>query len=272
VAFVGAALAVASGVSLGLNLSSHGWYRFSVVDVLVGHPVERSAIVGFWRHDLASHLWPSLLVIAVGARRLGSRWVPYLCAAVGLVGVAWVSRLHTGGYANVLIPAFVAVVLLAGITGARVAQSPGACIALAGVVVVQLALLAYSPKDQVPSSRDRADERALVAALRAVPGDVLILSHPYYGVLAGKAPHAQAGAVIDVLRTGPRRPRRLLAASIAGAVRAKRFEVIVFDPPEDYRAAPRDLDRYYERIPSPAPAPVPVTGILRRPTEWWRRR
>ena len=88
--------------------------------------------------------------------------------------------------------------------------------------------------------------------MRAVPGDVLILSHPNYGVLAGKAPHAQAGAVIDVLRTRARRPRRLLAASIADAVHTQRFAVIVVDPPEDYRALPRDLGRYYERIPAPA--------------------
>jgi len=272
VAFVGSAFALAGGVSLGLNISSHGWYRFSVVDVLVGHPVERSAIVGFWGKDLAAHLWPSLLVLAVGARRLGPRWAPHLCVAGGLVGAAWVSRLHTGGYDNVLIPAFVAVLVLAGIAGARLAESPRACVALAALVLVQLALLAYSPRPQIPTARDRAAGRALVAALRAVPGDVLVMSHPYYGVLAGKAPHAQAGAAIDVLRTHQRRPRRLLSASIAGAVRSQRFDVIVFDPPEDYRAVPRDLQRYYERIPAPALGPAPVTGIRRRPTQWWRRR
>jgi len=143
---------------------------------------------------------------------------------------------------------------------------------LAGLVLVQMALLAYSPREQNPTAQDRAAGRAFVAAVRAVPGDVLIVSHPYYGVLAGKGPHAQAGAMIDVLRTHARHPRRLLSRSVALAVRAKRFAVIVVDPPEDYRALPRDLDRYYERMAAPATGPAPVTGIPRRPTDWWRRR
>ena len=75
----------------------------------------------------------------------------YAAAAIGLIGSAWVSRLHTGGYANVLMPAYAAIALLAGLTYARLSAGRHGRIArpLLGVT----AALAAEPARTTPSAR-----------------------------------------------------------------------------------------------------------------------
>lgn len=273
---VGVAVGVAGAVSLWLDIASHGWYRAAVLDQLVGHDIDRRSVGGFWRLDLWHHLWPTALLVVVAsvlfarAGRLPGVGV-YLAGSVGMVAAAYVSRLHSGDAPNVLMPAFAAAALWAGFaTAALVRSRPGAVLACVAVAL-QLLLLARGLSAALPPSSNAAAGRALEAAIARVHGDVLVVSHPTYGVAAGKRSHAQAGAISDVVRSRRRQPRAVLQASIAQAVHEQRFAAIVFDGADDHLGFPADFDHWYRQVPWPGAGvgPHPVSDPARTPTEWW---
>src|SRR5207302_8811334 len=110
---------------------------------------------------------------------------------------------------------------------------------------------------------------------RNLRGAVLVLSHPGYAELAGKADFAHGAALVDILRSRAERPKRLVRASIEAAVHARRFAAIVFDGADGDRLFAPDLARYYRRVPPPAllgpQSPHSVTGFDSHPTTWWVR-
>lgn len=273
VAFVGVAIAIAGATSVALEVVTHGWYRYITGDVLAGHRIDHGRVWRFWTDDLARHLWPAILLVAATAlsgRFRGERQL-HVAAAAGLVLAAWPSRFHTGGFSNNLMPAYAGVAVLVAVAFGTPHRRTWRRVVLAAAATLQLVFLRYPVTAQLPAATDNEDGRALIAALRQVDGDVFVVSHPYYGVLAGKAPHAQAAAISDVLRSRASRPRAELEASIADAVHKQRFAAIIFDGPEDHYGFPADLERYYVRITPPVSTrgPTPTTDLRRRPSEWW---
>ena len=258
-----------------LDASSGGWYHYYVLGELVGHPLARGGWPRFPLRDLGSHLAPALVLIGVALFSPGwrRRFAVPLAGGAGMAAGAWISRAHSGGYDNVLIPAFAAVAWLAALAVAPTPQGTRRRKAPAVLVLVQLGLLAYVPGANLPRPADRAAAGALIVALRAVPGDVLVLSHPGYAELAGRPVHAQAGAVSDVLRSRADGPQERLRASIEGAIRARRFAAIVLDGAQDDRWLAPDLARFYRRVSPPellgGRSPLPVTDVRTHPTMWW---
>ncbi|MGH9190640.1 MAG: glycosyltransferase family 39 protein [Acidimicrobiales bacterium] len=281
--------------TLLLDRASDGWYRFFLAGSLAGHDLEASAWTTFWTSDLAP-LAVGLGVMVAGAvtlyRDRASALLPvgfYAAATAGLFATSWVSKLHEGGYDNVLMPAVAAASLLVGLAFHYLRHGPGWLAAGAALAVVaQFALVAYDPRDQLPTAADRAAGRRFVEAVRAVPGEVLVVSHPWYAVMAGKAGGAHAAAIEDVLRGDDNRAKDGLRASIAAAVRAQRFAAIVFDDTapgqpgsgggltRDRADFPPDLEQWYQPAADPVFAPTadtsalyPVTDLRVRPETWW---
>ena len=274
--FLGASVAVAGSVSLWLNAASHGWYRFSVVDELLGQPRTGRSTLGFWFGDIAAHLWPTLALVAVAivAGQLAGRRVLYVVAACGMIGGAWLSRMHAGGAANVLMPAVAGVALLGGIAVATLAGRTRLHGFVACALLAQLGILAYVPQRQIHREGELAAGHALIAALRSVPGDVLVLAHPQYAVLAGKLAHAQAVAISDVVRAGDSHARRVLETDFAQAIRERRFAYVIFDRGEGRRGLPADFETYYKPVQPPYAQGTPryPAGVRWWPSEWWARR
>src|SRR5262249_26563827 len=73
----------------------------------------------------------------------------------------------------------------------------------------------------------------LIARLAAVPGDVFIPSHPFYAVLAGKAPHVHRMGILDVTTVSAARkplpPRAREVAGLEDALRSARFAAVILD-------------------------------------------
>lgn len=238
-----------------LNAVTHGWYTYYVVDELAGQPWIRQLWVGFWRDDVLAQLWPEAAVGALAmlaeAGTILLRWrrrrgetatraaasaalrSPLLyqaATAAGLLGASWFSRLHSGGYLNVLMPAYAACALLAGLAWARL-QARGRLLgALATATVpAQVALLAYPVSAVQPTRADRVAGAELMAALRALPGPVLVIRHPWYGTLAGKGSFAQSEGMTDILRSQAPRGARALRASLASGLDRYHIKAVVLD-------------------------------------------
>jgi hypothetical protein len=197
--------------------------------------------------------------------------VYYTIAAAGLIGSAWVSRVHSGGYDNVLMPAYAAVALLAGLTyGALVRgqQRRTARPVLAVIVLLQLGLLVYPLGAQIPTAADRAAGAQLMGRLRALRGPVIVLRHPWYATLTGKGTFAQEEGLADVLRSTATRGARALRASLDDALNADDVQAVVLDGTFDAHFFGSALARDFRLQPEPIThlRLYPLTDVPTAPT------
>jgi hypothetical protein len=267
-----AEITVLGASTLLLALTSGGWYVYYVFRLMSEHSLTGSSFGGFWTTLLAA------LGLAACAAVAGARRAPRVllagCAALAAEGYA--ALVHSGGGINDVLPAYLAVALLAGLA---LGGSPARwATAASGVLVLaQLALLLAGshPSRAVPSSADRGVGDRLIAGMRAFGGTIAVPADPGLSVLAGMAPVAHQGAAYDVLRASDRAAIASFTASTASAVAARRFSAIITDeagPPMGY---PRSLSRYYRLCPQPllAGAPPaafhPVVGVSGRPASLW---
>lgn len=274
-------LALVAISTVVLNASTDGWYGYYVFNELAGQPVAHQLWVGFWVDDVLHQLWPLVTLILGGGVALawrakalpaiGSPSAYYASAAAGLIGSAWVSRLHSGGYVNVLIPAYAAIALLAGLTYGGLVNGryrPIASPLLGATLLLQLGLLVYPLDAQIPTAADRAAGTQLIARLRALHGPVIVLRHPWYATLAGKGSFAQEEAIGDVLRSRAARGKRAMLASLHGALDAQGVQAVVLDGPWDAHFFGSELTRDFRLQPQPI-TPVrlyPLTDVRSAPT------
>ncbi len=275
-----AALAVGvGGTTLVLNLVTHGWYVRYAFALPARHDLVPSQYVGFFTGDL---LRPAIVLVALGAvgvvvlaRRRGDGIWFHALVGSSLVIAAYVGRLHSGGYDNVVLPAYLEVAVVAALGLERLlephrrAWQRGAVALLAGA---QLATLAYAPGRYIPSAADtRAGDR-VIAALRALPQPIYLPSNPWYAEQAGSPMTAQSAALEDVLRAHLDGTDVALAAQLHEAIAAHRFGAIVVDSATGLSYLPKDLCTYYRpdhQLPVSGDDLFPVTGTRTRPAEVW---
>ncbi len=273
--------------SLALNLISKGWFSYYIFELPARHAVEWSMLTDFWRFDLLAPLpfvfcaW--ILGLLLGLRgRNRSRGLWLLCLSLALIAPSWSARLHSGGYNNVLLPAyaFLAVVfgrVLCDLLEPR-AEDAGEAFrmlpgeeedrlrhtALYGICLLQFVLLAFNPLDHLPSKEDRRAGEALLEELRAVDGDAWLPSHPWMAVEAGGPPMAHKMALLDVLRSGDTEQKRRLENEIRESLTNRRWELVI----TDRRWYPSELERHYSYDGPAFPDSShfwPVTGMRTRP-------
>ena len=286
------------GIStLALGLASHGWYVYYVFVLMTEHTVNDAAFGQFW----IVHLLP-VLGIACCALVLGARRIPPVLLAGGaaLVIESYAALVHSGGAVNDLLPAYLALALLAGLAmgdhpgglasaGAdRLARGriaswrpgqlrPWVGAGTAALVIAQLAVLVngFQPGRAIPTGADRAVGSRLIAGMRALGGAIAVPSDPGLDLLAGLPAVAHQGATDDLLRASGPAGMANFRSSAARAVAARRFSAIVTEnagPPDGF---PPDLRRYYRRCPEmllpgvPQARFQPVAGPPGRPAYVW---
>jgi Dolichyl-phosphate-mannose-protein mannosyltransferase len=261
------------GIStLVLALTTGGWYVYYVFEQMGEHSLNYGGFGWFWTALL------SVMGLAACAALIGARRVPAVllagCAALAVEGYA--ALVHSGGGINDLLPAYLALALLAGLALGR-----GTTLwvtAVTGVLVLaQSALLlsGFHPSQAIPSSADRAVGERLIAGMRALGGTVAVPADPGLSLLAGMAPAAHQDAAYDVLRASDQAAIASFRRSATEAVAARRFSAIITDGPGQPFANPPALSQYYYQCPQPLLAGVPaalflpVAGAKVRPTYVW---
>ena len=274
------------GIALfaALQTSSHGWFTYYMWTVPSGHRIEHSAIAGFWIDDLGRHVLPMVVLAAGGMlmlwqdRRQSKSVVFHAPVFAALAFTAYTSRLHTGGWVNVLLPVYVGLAVLAGIAIGRVrgdTTTPVRVVIAALVLtIMQFAFLSYAPATQLPAGGTSATGDRIVATLRTLPQPVLITGQEWMLDRAGvpASSRAHASALQDVLRShAGGAPARRLLDEFEDAVRSHRYCSVVVDEPAVFASMPGDLDRYYRptRRVSQDGQLWPVTGTPIVPWEVW---
>jgi hypothetical protein len=263
------------GIStLVLGLSSGGWYVYYVFELMSEHALNYSAIGGFWTQILA------VMGIAACAALIGARRAPLvLLAGCGaLVVESYATLVHSGGDVNDLLPAYLAVALLAGL--AMGVQRAWWVAGVSGVLILTQSVWLFSgfhPAQAIPTGADRAVGERFTAGLRALGGTVAIPGDPGLSVLAGKVPAAaHEDAAYDVLRGSDPTAIMSFTGSVEHAMASSQYSAIILDsqtPPLGYQPW---LSLYYRECPQSLLAGVPdaefrpvAGGITSRPFSVW---
>lgn len=248
--------------TLVLTLTTGGWYFYYVFELMSEHSLNYAAFGGS-----LTNLLPAVGAAACAAL-IGARRVPLVllagCAALVVEGYA--TLVHSGGGTADLLPAYLAVVLLAGLAmgSTRSARWPtlasGRTVASGVLVLAQSALLltGFHPAKAIPTGADRAAGERLTAGMRAFGGTISMTSDPGLDLLAGMAPTAQADAVYDVMRASDQAAISSYTRSAADAVASRRFSAIITTSTYPPRGYPTWLSRYYHRCPQSLLADVPA--------------
>jgi len=262
-----------------LDHTTGGWFSYYAFTLPRNHALYPPMWVGFWREDVLPKLSPALALalLAVCWREPGrDRWpaLLYPALALGALAAAWSSRLHVGGYLNVLLPLHAVLALLAPMALSRsfaAARWRGVVHALCAL---QFALLLYHPSIYLPRPGDAAAGKKLLATLAAVKGDVFVPDHGYLAPRVGKPSFAHGMAIYDVERGDPGPVWQRFAQELREAVQGQRFSAIVLDTPR-YDAVLSEGNRFspvllgaYARQPTtllPPGAGYPTTGLKTRP-------
>ena len=203
----------AIAVGLGaMHLATDGWSTFYLFDMPTYHGIEGSRKIGFWTEDILPMLPLVLLGGIAFVARCGQgepRQALYL-AAVGSGGVvtSYLSRLHVGGFDNVMMYGFTAACILG--PAAAHATVRWAKLLVPGVLVVQFVVLgaigiARDPlRTALPGTAHQQAHEQLIAYVQSQPRDVLIPAHGGISARAGKATGAHGQVIFDLLSVLPR--------------------------------------------------------------------
>jgi hypothetical protein len=280
------------GVStLALGLASHGWYVYYVFEQMSQHALNPSTASQFW----VSELLPTLAV-AICAAVLGARRMPFtlLAGCAALVAESFAARAQNGSNLNDLLPAYLAVAVLAGLAmGGRSPLLPGDApgrlarariagmapfapiarwragpagpwipVAAGALVIAQIGLLAsgFRLSQAFPPDSDRVAEQRLVTAARSLGGTVAIPADPSIAVAAGLPPTEDQVAAADVLRASDQSAKAVFTGSLAQAVATEKYSAIITEFERDLRGFPVDLQSYYHECPQ-----MPEDGVLSVP-------
>jgi hypothetical protein len=266
-------IAVVGISTLALALTSGGWYVYYVFEQMGENALNYGAFGWFWTALL------SAMGIAACAALIGARRVPFVllagCAALAVEGYA--ALVHSGGGINDVLPAYLAVAVLAGLALGNSRPAWWTAPACGVLVLAQSALLlsSFHPARAIPVSADRAVGERLLSGMKAFGGTIAVPADPGLSLLAGLPPTAHEDAAADVLRASNQAAIASFSSTAAGAVAGRRFSAIITDSPGLPPGYPPSVTRYYRQCPQPLLAGVPaalfrpVAGVAIRPVSVW---
>lgn len=213
---VGLQFCIAAGLAcaatlLGLSLATDGWAWFYLFEMPRHHGIDGSRYLGFWTEDLLPML-PTLLLGLLGflARMRQRPRSALFLAAFGCGGLmtSWLSRLHVGGFDNVMMYGFAAACVL----GPAAMRGKNRRLELLGAafLAVQFALLfaiawQRSPtQTALPNDAHRTAHANLRAYVQNQRGNVFLPGHGGVTRDAGQPSSAHGQAIFDLLQALPR--------------------------------------------------------------------
>ncbi len=213
------AFALLAALPIGwLNAMSDGWFTFYVFTIAYVNPVELSralnALVVEIGLQMGGLMAAQLIALLAVVRRMSNDKRRITSSAVSRLpsSVAWLlfiavalvvsvsGRASVGGASNNLMPAYALLCIAPAlawkyVTGVNPRWQRRATAIIMLALIAQFALGIYNPIRYLPSSSARASGDHFIARLAQINGEVLVLMHPYYALLAGKQPSAQVAAL-----------------------------------------------------------------------------
>jgi hypothetical protein len=168
-------------------------------------------------------------------RSIGARF--YLISG-SLILLCGFIRMHQGSNINSVMPAYALLATVSGICFARIdrwlefqpltPRNSGAVLLLS-TMLVQLVSGIYHPGIYWPSPEKQAAVETLIHQAKEQAGDVYVVRHPYYGILAGKSEYADQVSLHDTLVALDPPVRQQLQTEMGGMFVNHVFAGVFFD-------------------------------------------
>ncbi len=250
-AFAGFTAVLCGAAVLAQRQTWGDWYWYFVWMLPSQHKLQELAIIGFWQEDILYYLAPAVVLALCyffrpqpAEAKSSTRFFAIVTA--GMIISSWMSRLHTGGYVNVLMPAFAAYAILFGLAYRHVPEmiphlpadkQSGIRLGLLSLFVLQLLLLLYNPLLLAPTREKSALGDRIMRWVAQQPGDVYLPWHGYVATYAGKRSHAHFMAIMDILRADDSPQKSIMCQELFTALGAHRFPTVLDDGFVDFRIA-----------------------------------
>ncbi len=253
-----------------LQHTSHGWYRVYVFGLAGGFGYNVREGLRFLPTDVLGAYGVALLVALAAALLAPPRWrsprtLFYAFGCVSMILFTGYIRGHRGAGPNALLPAYLWIAVLFGVSLARLgarlqhrsSYSQAALALLYSAALIQLAMRVYVPDKFVPAPAEVAQRDAFENQLRAIPGDVMVAAFPELAVQAGKSSYADMDATGAVIEANNQTYGAPLLAQYAELIDSGRLSAVVTDRPASFFLAiprvwmPSDfLSRYPLMVPA----------------------
>ncbi len=219
------------------TISTDGWYYFWNFTLPAAHHWNKKYLILFWTFDLIKPLAISILfsiVFLVSVRKKNkTNFLFYISLITGIVISSWLSRLHYGGYANVLLPVYL-IITLFGIIGFKHLSSffteskeKKYLLLFASLAILfQFITLNYSPRNQIPTAEDEKAGWALVSKIKSFKGDVYLYSNTYPARLAGKKVYTHSLLIRDLIESNTKYTKQM-KTEFYGALKNHKFDAVI---------------------------------------------
>ena len=232
------------GSTAWLDHATHGWFHYYVFTV----PSASTNLQPHLAFGLLAPFTVALVVVAAALLLTGVHWGSpaarfYLWVSGALALLCWFLASHAGSVLNVAMPAYALLAVAFGIALARLIHwlhglpAARSQVGLTLLLLATCAQFACQPRPNIfltPSPAVRAERQQFEDWLHSVPGDVLVVAHPYEAVMAGKPVHPDQFAIGDALAPGRPAVNLPLLDEIHKVIEQETLEAIVVDlPPEE---------------------------------------
>jgi len=273
--------------TLFFTATTDGWYNYYIFELPSQHTIDNKLFIYFWVKDLIYPLpivfFMAIFVISNNLTKLNiKKGLFYLSTTFGMLIGSWVSRLHTGGYDNVLLPAYAILAILFGNatqTGLQtlklISTSKQDIVKIYFYIacLIQFASLIYDPFVQLPTQKDLEAGQQIISIMSKAEGDVFIPNQSYLALFANKPIHAGGFPTDDVFRGSSNKVKNDLVSEIKLDIQERKFSVIILDSewtlaPNDLSLFRKDLEKNYKLQNSlfvDKTTFIPVTGLKSRP-------
>lgn len=231
------------------NMLSNGWYSYYIFELPKYHKFLDSLLYWYWVDDILGSLTPALIfMLFYIIHRIPlekdfikiRKFIFYLFIPASFLLTSWMSRLHSGGYLNVLIPAYliISIMFILGLEKVYKLVKEKLnnklyliCICL--ICILQFFILLYNPMMYIPTKQDIKAGEKLVKIISEIDGEVMMPSTGYIHRLAGKkSMYAQHMAIYDLLRVRTKKAKPLeikkkLKQNIQDVLKSKKYSAII---------------------------------------------
>ncbi|OQX83663.1 MAG: hypothetical protein B6D53_01875 [Candidatus Omnitrophica bacterium 4484_49] len=255
-AFLSTTLIGMLGGSILLNYLSHGWFLFYTFYLPLHHPRLKEFLYLFWTKDILKPFVLTLVLIAawisLHLKKGKDRLSFYLCLGIGMFLSAWSSRMHTGGYINVLMPAHAALAILFGLAIGELFNFTPVCRMHSSLhrsflflfILAQEIVLIKNPFVYLPTAKNIEEGLRFLNTLAKIPGEIYITEHGFIPLFIDKKPYAHYIALNDIIRANPSHPAALdLTKEITEFLKKQRFSAIVCNRPRFKKVG---IEKYYQ--------------------------
>jgi hypothetical protein len=262
-----------------------GWFFYHIFYIGSADPTDVGRLTHFLRSEIFGLMAGlSLMVVMAfieGAWRSKLRILieqPWFIGIGLAILISGLGRYRVGGNLNDLMPAYALLCLAPAIfmkmfelgfaADEQLYQAPRfrrLNWLAAGLILMQFALVRYSPDSHIPTLVLRQSGDRLVQRIGSTQGPVLVMMHPYYALLAGKVPSPQIATMWYVRHRGD----LPIPIDFANRIKNHYYSEIISD--ESFFETQPDLhalitQNYYQaELLEPGQSPATDTGVNVQP-------